>query len=161
MRRRLRTGVLVAGLSAHVALAATGLTVLTIDLSPPFVRAEAAVAAPPRTTTAVPDGPAPGCQVIFTVRDRWPTGFTADLVVTNDGPPLTGWELRYTAPGRVRVVHGWNGVWTEEGDQISIRNVGWNATIGTGTSVKAGLSAAVTGTAPPPTDFVLNDVLCR
>src|SRR5690242_15257790 len=44
------------------------------------------------TFAALPAGTAhaaAGCQVTYTVRSQWPTGFTGDLVVKNLGDALT------------------------------------------------------------------------
>ena len=157
MRRRLRTGVLVAALGAHLAIAATGVAVLA-DLAPRLSRATGtggAQSAAPGLAQA-----APACRVRFTPRDRWNTGFTADLVVTNTGPRIEGWVLSYNAGPGVRVVHGWNGIWSQRGQQVSVRNNNWNATLETGRSVNAGLSAAFDRVNPAPSGFALNGVAC-
>jgi endoglucanase len=154
MKRRVRTGFVVLGFMAHVTMASAGAGVLVnrhvVAPHPPATTA-------PAPTTASPRPPA--CLVTFTRRDQWATGFTADVVVTNLGDRIEGWELRYRSLG-VRVVQGWNGAWTQQGDQVSVRNMPWNDTLEPGGSVKAGVSAAFTGESPPPTRFSLNDAPC-
>jgi len=143
----------VTGLTVHLAMASTGIAVLATKAREPAAAGPGVV--------ALSDSPTPPvrCQVAFVRRDLWNTGFTADIVVTNRGPRIDGWVLRYTSGG-VRVVHGWNGVWTQQGDQVSVRNADWNAALEPGTSVKTGLRGAYDRVNPPPTGFSLNGVAC-
>lgn len=166
MRRATRTRLLLACLGAHAVLVLTGVGTLTATAGEPTVRARPGPA-PPVVSSAPapsPSAPQPGpaaCEVTFVPRDRWQTGFTADLVVTNYGPRVDSWELRYRPGDGVRLVTGWNGVWLQQGEEMQVRNARWNGTLATGASATAGLSAAVRGAAPPPTDFSLNGVACR
>ncbi len=155
MKRRVRTGFLVAGVLIHVTIASAGAGILVNRhaLDRPADRQAVATA---RSSDAPPQG---ACVVTVTERDRWQTGFTAGLVVTNRGEALNGWELRFTSPG-VRVLHGWNGVWTQQGDEVIVRNMATNAALAAGASTTMSLSAALTGQAQPPRDFTLNGVDC-
>ena len=58
--------------------------------------------------------------------NQWPGGFTADIRVTNSGSPINGWTLTFTVGSAVRLSNGWSGVWSQSGDQITVRNADWN-----------------------------------
>jgi len=161
MRRRARTGILVAGLVSHLVLASTGATVLAADLNQGDTVPATARGGPSTAPSPTVEPPPDACQVVYRERDRWSNGFTADVVLTNNGPGVDGWVLTYTAPPGMRVVHGWNGVWSQQGTQVTVRNANWNATLETGTTVTAGLSAAFDRPVGPPAGFALNDVPCR
>jgi endoglucanase len=160
MKRR----VLVAGLITHLLLAGGGVTVLATDVSlrrtaPATTRTAAAPSSQP--TQPEPSAPPGACRVVFKQRDRWRTGFTADVILTNEGPGIDGWVLTYTAAPGVRVVQGWNGVWSQQGSQVTVRNANWNATLETGDTVTAGLSAAFDRPNGPPTTFIFNGTTCH
>jgi len=159
MRRRIRTGLLVTGVFAHVVIAAAGAGVL-VNRYVFDGRSPVALAAPPSRT--VSPTPASTCQVRFTPRSRWNNGFTADLTLTNIGARIQGWVLRYSSPG-VKVLHGWNGNLTQLGDEVTIRNIATNAVIAPGSSITIGVSATAPAGAPASTTargFSLNGVDC-
>jgi endoglucanase len=158
MKRR----VLVAGLVTHLLLAGGGVAVLATDVSlrrtaPASTRT--AAAAP--TASAPASAPPGACRVVYKQRDRWRNGFTADVILTNEGPGIDGWVLTYTAAPGVRVVQGWNGVWSQQGAEITIRNANWNATLETGDTVTAGVSAGFDRPNGPPTVFTFNGTTCH
>ena len=81
--------------------------------------------------TALPAFAAVSCQVDYTLRSVWPTGFTADLTIHNQGDPLNGWTLTYTWPGNQQITQPpWNaGTWSQTGNQVSISNASWNGSV--------------------------------
>ncbi len=58
--------------------------------------------------TAVGAQAATGCRVAYTVSSQWPSGFTADVGITNLGDPINGWSLVWTFPSGQRVTQAWN-----------------------------------------------------
>ena len=79
---------------------------------------------------AVP-GPAaaattPACQVNYTVVTAWPGGFQGDVVITNNGPAISSWQLKYTYAGNQMITNGWNGTWTQSGTFVTVDNAAWN-----------------------------------
>lgn len=91
--------------------------------------------------------------------DSWDTGYVAHFLVTNQGEPWDGWTLTFTVPAGVQHVHGWNGVWSQQDDQITVTSESWNASVGTGQSVQPGHQASHTGTVSF-TDFAVNGEPC-
>lgn len=162
MRRRIRTGLVVAGVFAHVVIAAAGAGVL-VNRYVFGGRSPVALAVPASPSAAPQRTPALTCQVRFTPRNRWATGFTADLTLTNIGARIDGWALRYSSPG-AKVLHGWNGTPTQLGDEVTVRNIATNAVLAPGASITIGLSAATLAGGPagasPARGFSLNGVDC-
>lgn len=134
--------------------------------APPVRRGLAAVAAAliAASTIAVVAGQAhaaPGCRVT-TEPQRWPTGFTAHLSVTNLGDPLSGWTLTFSFTENEQVAQGWNGHWSQSGRQVSVTNETWNANLPTGASVLPGFNASFSdgSTFPADVEFKLNGTVC-
>jgi cellulose binding protein with CBM2 domain len=118
-----------------------------------------AAGAVPATSTQA--NAATWCQVFYT-ETAWATGFAAKVTITNLGDPWNSWELRYSYSGNERLVTGWNGVWSQSGQQITVRNASWNGAVATGKSVEP--SAQCLYSSPPPhvfpVVFSVNGVTC-
>ncbi|MEU8797620.1 glycoside hydrolase family 44 protein [Spirillospora sp. NPDC048819] len=108
------------------------------------------------------DGPAASaCKVDYSVQSEWGTGFTAQVTVTNTGTsPLSGWALEFAFPAGQRVAHGWNASWTQDGENVTARNLDWNRTITPGGSVTIGFNGSVADANPPPSTFKVNGAAC-
>ncbi|WP_173064606.1 cellulase family glycosylhydrolase [Phytohabitans houttuyneae] len=103
---------------------------------------------------------ATGCRVAYAVSAQWPSGFTANVSVTNLGDPINGWALAWTFPSGQRVTQAWNAAVTSSGSQVTAANVSYNATIATNATVSFGFNGAWTGSNTAPTSFALNGVAC-
>lgn len=69
------------------------------------------------------------CSVDYKTND-WGSGFTADVTLTNRGTDaISGWSLTYSYAGNQKLSNGWNGSWTQSGQQIKVNNASFNATI--------------------------------
>jgi hypothetical protein len=115
------------------------------------------------TFAALPAGTAhaaAGCQVVYTVRSQWPTGFTGDLVVKNLGDALSSWNVTWQFAGNQQLQQSWNGDFTQTGNQVTIRNAPWNASLPSGATVNPGFNAGYSGTNVNPTSFSLNGTPC-
>jgi cellulose 1,4-beta-cellobiosidase len=130
----------------RIALIAAAATLLAVPL---------AVAA-----GAGPAAAATGCRVAYTVTTQWNTGFGAEVAVTNLGDPLTSWTLRWSFAAGQHVDSGWNGTFSQTGSQVTVTNVSYNGTLGTGAVVTPGFNGSWSGSNPAPTAFTLNGVAC-
>jgi len=115
--------------------------------------AAAAVVSPPALA-------ATGCSVAYTVPSQWNTGFTANIVITNLGSPLTSWNLGYGYGGNQTLQSGWNGTWTQSGANVTVANASWNGSVATSGTVTIGANFNYSGTNTSPTTFTLNGVTC-
>jgi hypothetical protein len=111
-----------------------------------------AVAGPATAGTAV--------TCTYVVSNSWNGGFTADVYISNNGPAINGWTLRWTFTTPTADVHGWSANITEQdGNQATATNMSWNGTIATGQIVSFGWSAAAVATGVP-TDLTINGTPC-
>src|SRR3984885_2269977 len=111
--------------------------------------------------TATPSSAATtGCSVSYTVPSQWNTGFTANIVITNLGSPLTSWNLGYGYSGNQSLQSGWNGTWTQSGANVTVANASWNGSVATNGTVTIGANFNYSGTNTSPTTFTLNGATC-
>ncbi|HTZ30444.1 MAG TPA: cellulase family glycosylhydrolase [Streptosporangiaceae bacterium] len=117
--------------------------------------ASAAVAAVSSASTA-----AATCQVQYTVQSEWSTGFSLAVAITNEGSPISGWTLGYSYTGNQRLTDGWDGTWTQSGENVTVTSASWNGSLGTGGAASAGANFSDSGTNAAPTTFTLNGTAC-
>jgi cellulose 1,4-beta-cellobiosidase len=104
---------------------------------------------------------APGCKVDYTITNQWDTGFGATVTITNLGDAISGgWTLGWTFPGNQQVQQGWNGVFTQQGGQVTVRNPSWGGSLATGATVSPGFNGSYSGTNGKPAVFTLNGTTC-
>jgi rhamnogalacturonan endolyase len=108
--------------------------------------------------TAVDASAAAGCRITYAVTSTWQGGFAASVDVTNLGDPVNGWTLGFSFPSGQAVSQLWNGTYTQSGADVTVRDAGYNAAIGTGASTSFGFNA--TGAGANPSAFTLNGVAC-
>jgi hypothetical protein len=120
-----------------------------------------ALAAGPAVAAAPAHAATPVCQVTYSLTNSWPGGFQASIIVVNNGPALTSWNVGYQFAGAQQISNGWGGVFTQTGPQVSVANFSYNANLGTGGSLSLGFVGSVTGANAGPTYFTLNGVACN
>jgi hypothetical protein len=118
----------------------------------------------PTPTTGVTPTPTPSsgatCKVAYAV-NQWQGGFTANLTITNTGTTaLNGWNLTFTFPSSQQVTQGWNGVFSQQGANVTVTNASWNASLPAGASVNPGFNGSWSTSNPSPTSFKLNGATC-
>jgi endoglucanase len=109
---------------------------------------------------AAPASAATGCSVAYSVSSQWDTGFSLAISITNLGSPLTSWTLGYSYSGNQQLAQGWNGTWSQSGQNVTVANASWNGSLATGGSVQPGANFTYSGTNTSPTAFTLNGVAC-
>ncbi|GAA3338202.1 hypothetical protein GCM10020358_17420 [Amorphoplanes nipponensis] len=107
-----------------------------------------------------PASAAAGCQVTYTVTSQWQGGFGAAVAVTNLGDPVTGWTVGWSFPSGQTVTQLWNGVASQSGAAVTVRNAGYNGSLATNASTSFGFNGAWTGSNAVPTAFTFNGVSC-
>jgi hypothetical protein len=101
-----------------------------------------------------------GCRVTYKVSSQWNNGFTATVDVTNLGDPVNGWQLGWRFAGSQQVMQAWNAAYSQSGQQVTVSNASWNASIATGGTASFGFNATYSGTNASPTSFTLNGTTC-
>ncbi|AJP04698.1 cellulose 1,4-beta-cellobiosidase [Streptomyces cyaneogriseus subsp. noncyanogenus] len=100
------------------------------------------------------------CSVDYKTND-WGSGFTADLTITNRGTEaLDGWTLTYAYAGNQKLSNGWNGIWSQSGSNVTVKNASYNARIAAGAAVSTGAQFTYSGTNTAPTGFTVNGTAC-
>jgi hypothetical protein len=100
------------------------------------------------------------CEVTYTP-DQWQGGFTADITITNTGSSvINGWTLKFTFPGNQMITDAWNGVESQSGENVTITNESYNATIAAGGNTSLGFQGTWTTSDATPTAFSVNGTAC-
>jgi cellulose 1,4-beta-cellobiosidase len=88
-------------------------------------------------------------------------GFTANIVLTNTGDPITAWTLRFTLPsGQTITQPGWSATYAVSGQAVTATNLSYNGNLGTGGQATFGFNGRWTGSYTSPTVFSVNNVTC-
>ncbi len=103
------------------------------------------------------------CQVNYTITNQWPGGFGGSITVQNtSGAAWTSWNLKFTFPASGQTVtQGWNGVFTQSGQNVTVANASWNGSIGANGSVNPGFNGTWTSSNGVPTSFTVNGNSCN
>ncbi|MER6290211.1 glycoside hydrolase family 48 protein, partial [Streptomyces sviceus] len=100
------------------------------------------------------------CSVDYKTND-WGSGFTTDVTITNRGTDvIDGWTLTYAYAGNQKLMNGWNGTWSQSGQNISVKDAGYNGKIAAGASASTGAQFSYSGTNAAPTSFSVNGTPC-
>ncbi|MGH3416373.1 MAG: cellulose binding domain-containing protein, partial [Actinocrinis sp.] len=117
----------------------------------------------PPVTFTVPPPSNSACAVHYAISSSWPGGFGANVTLTDKAAtPIGNWTLTFTFPAAGEAVQsGWNGTWTQSGQNVTVAAASWNATIpANGGSVSVGFNGTDTGLATAPTAFFINGTVC-
>ncbi|MDF5752085.1 cellulose binding domain-containing protein [Spongiactinospora sp. TRM90649] len=100
----------------------------------------------------------PNCHVTYTGTNRGRI-LNGTVKITNiGGTPVSGWTLRFTFPGDQRVKSGWNGIWSQSGTAVTVKNLPSQPVIRPGQTVTTGFTGI--GSTTGPAAFTLNGVTC-
>jgi hypothetical protein len=113
-----------------------------------------------RTNTPVPTST---CRITYSNVNDWGSGFTGNVVITNNGSSaINGWTLIWSFGGNQTITNLWSGSYTQTGQSISVTNLSYNNVIpANGGSVNFGFNANYSGTNNNPVNFSLNGVACQ
>jgi len=118
------------------------------------------VSSPAGITVNAPGTPVIACRVQYTM-NQWDTGFSVGITLTNTGSTaITGWTLTFSFSGNQQITQIWNGVLTQTGANVSIKDAGYNATIAAGNFTGLGFNGSYSGVNNSPTIFFLNNQAC-
>jgi O-glycosyl hydrolase len=102
-----------------------------------------------------------GCQVTYTTQSQWTGGFVASVTIANSGSSaINGWTLAFTFPGDQKITDAWNGVASQSGENVTIANESYNATIPAGGSTSLGFQGTWSASDAAPTAFTVNGTTC-
>lgn len=115
------------------------------------------LAAPAESRAAAPFA----CGVRYSITPATPGVVVAIVIDNRTASAVTGWTLTYSYTGYQTLAQGWNGIWSQSGQEITVRDAGWNATIPANGSVYTGAQFhRYLGSDDRPTGFVVNGTAC-
>jgi len=131
------------------------------------------VTAPPPTPTPPPPTPTPppspppsgagfSCKVGYAITNQWDTGFQTALTLTNtSSAAISSWTLTWTFANGQTITNLWNGVLTQSGGAVTVKNAPYNGTIAAGGNTSLGFVANRNPTNATPVAFFMNGVQCQ
>jgi hypothetical protein len=92
----------------------------------------------------------------------WGTGYSGQYTITNPGTAaVSGWTLAFTLPKGTAVSSLWDGSYTDNGGQVTVKSDSWDATVAPGGSVTVGFVTQSPGTAGQPAACTINGAPCQ
>jgi hypothetical protein len=92
---------------------------------------------------------------------HWGAGYTGQYTITNAGTSaVTAWTLAFRLPAGTSITSFWNGVFTEQRGQVTVRNASWDATITPGHSVSVGFETSSAGQPALPAGCTIDNSPC-
>lgn len=91
------------------------------------------------------------CQLDYVIDSQWQDGMVLRFLLKNTGQAeIQGWQVQWTFPqSTTQVTNLWNGDYTLNQSQISIKNLDWNRTIAPQAQIEFGMQLQGTGLQAP------------
>jgi chitodextrinase len=157
-------GTTMVGTTAGTTFTDTGLTAATMyGYTVKAVDAAGNVSTASNSVTATTPAPAGGgtggtggtaaCTVNYQVTTQWATGFTANVVVTNNSAtPTKAWQVKWAWPGDQQVSTMWNATSTQAGTSETATSMSYNGALpAAGGNTSFGFQASYSGSNGIPT----------
>jgi hypothetical protein len=105
---------------------------------------------------------AQSCSISYSITNSWSTGFQAGISIMNTGAAtINSWTLQWAFSGNQQISNGWNGIFGQNRQTVTVTNASYNNVIPAGGSVTGiGFTANSTGTNALPSSFTLNGAQC-
>jgi len=101
-------------------------------------------------------------QASYQAGTSWGNGYNGQYAITNPGTAaVTGWTLDFTLPKGTALTSLWDGSYTDDGGQMTVKNDSWDATVAPGETVTVGFVTAASGTAGQPASCTINGAPCQ
>ncbi|MGA2652692.1 MAG: cellulose binding domain-containing protein [Terracidiphilus sp.] len=112
------------------------------------------------TLTVAPSGGA--CTVDYTISPQNTSDFGASITIVNGPTAITSWTLTWTFANGQTVAELWNGIETQSGANVTVKNEPYNGSIAAGGTLSGiGFNGTWNGTTNAvPTAFALNGTAC-
>lgn len=93
----------------------------------------------PETTILPSSTPENKLTALYKTTSNWGVGGTAEVIITNNSSSIiNGWNVKWTFSGEQKITNMWNGVYTQSGQSVSVKNAPYNGTIPSNGSVSFG-----------------------
>lgn len=100
------------------------------------------------------------CDVSYTTANSWGNGAQIAVAVTNNGAPVTSWQVCWTFNGSETIANLWDGTFTATGTNVCVNNAAYNGSLATNASAQFGF-VVNNPSAQVPTAFTLNGASCN
>jgi len=132
--------------------------------SPTPTGSPTATGSPTTTASPSPTAPAGGavsCHAVYSLTNTWSGGFQAQIVLSDTGSTaISPWTLTFTFGGDQKITQLWNGTSAQSGEQVTVTNAPYNATIAPSGSVTVGFTGTYTASNTAPASFAVNGTSC-
>ncbi|MET8066165.1 glycoside hydrolase N-terminal domain-containing protein [Micromonospora sp. NPDC005313] len=109
---------------------------------------------PTPTPTPTTSSPAPsGARATYAITGSWSGGFQAEVTVTAGATAIRSWTVSWTFPNGQVVNQIWSGTHTQNGANVTVRNVDYNGSLPAGGSTTFGFIGTADGANNPPTNL--------
>lgn len=82
----------------------------------------------------------------YEIVSDWKSGFGGRIKITNESDhPIRGWNASFAFKGNQKITSLWNGIYTQEGEKITISNASWNKTILPQETISVGFNTTYSG----------------
>jgi len=98
------------------------------------------------------------CSVAYSTVNSWGNGGQYKVTLTNTGAAKTSWELCWTFAGNDTIPNLWDGVLTQTGKNVCVKNAPYNPNLPAGGTATFGF--LVNNPGAIPTVFTLNGAAC-
>jgi polyisoprenoid-binding protein YceI/cytochrome c553 len=98
------------------------------------------------------------CSVDYSTVNSWGSGAQIKVTLTNNNVAKTSWELCWTYSGSETIPNLWDGIVTQTGQNVCVKNAAYNGNLAAGGMTTFGFLVNNPGT--KPTAFTLNGVAC-
>jgi endoglucanase len=113
-------------------------------------------------TLNVTSGSSGGCTVDYVISPQNSSAFGAAITIVNGPTAITSWTLTWTFANGQTVAQLWNGIETQSGANVTVKNESYNGSIAAGGTLSGiGFNGTWNGTTNAiPTAFSLNGTAC-
>ncbi|MFW5823653.1 MAG: cellulose binding domain-containing protein [Marinobacter sp.] len=99
------------------------------------------------------------CDVDYKIQHSWQTGAVHRVQLTYNGPEVRGWELGWEFPGQEEIDSIFNVSHSQDGADVTVENLDWNARLSQGLEIKFGFNVR-NPSGEVPSEFYLNGEPC-
>lgn len=111
-------------------------------------------------TPTLSNQPVGGNYIVSYAVQSWGNGGVVNITIKNNSSTaINNWALNFTFPGNQVISNAWNCEKTQSGSSVTLKNLGYNATIPANGSV--GIGFCYNGADGKPSGFKLNGVECQ
>ncbi|MFJ1539974.1 glycosyl hydrolase family 95 catalytic domain-containing protein [Micromonospora chalcea] len=122
--------------------------------SPTVTATPTSTPSPTPTPTPTTSSPAPsGARATYAITGSWSGGFQAEVTVTAGATAIRGWTVSWTFPNGQVINQIWSGTHTQNGVNVTVRNVDYNGSVPAGGSITFGFIGSAGGTNNPPANL--------